>query len=156
MCLGICEIAEGTMSRTWFAAAATALLTWSVTAAEAQIPGTYPPPGLNRPLMSPYFQLFRDDTGILPNYYQFYRPARTVQQGFWLQNRAIQSQQAEIRGLTQQLNTAQQTQVAPTGTGSVFMNYSHYYPMQGGSVGGGGRPSWSPRASTGYGTGESY
>ena len=86
----------------------------------------------------PVFELFREQTGILPNYYQFYRPAIQLDQTLRTQNNQLQRQGGELKTLqSQQSQQSQQNQTwgaaraqgfAPTGTASSFMNTSHYYP----------------------------
>ena len=97
--------------------------------------GQKPFEGIQRPqTISPYLSLdiqVSDDNGqALPNYYAFYRPQRDQQQ-------AVQSQQAEIRRLRQQVRVANASGelsrnpvpgMPTTGTSSQFMNLGRYYP----------------------------
>lgn len=97
--------------------------------------GQKPFENIQRPnTISPYLSLdivvSEDDDESLPNYYAFYRPQREQQQ-------AIESQQAEIRRLQQQVRVANakneiSRKVAPgmptTGSSSQFMNLGSYYP----------------------------
>ena len=82
-----------------------------------------------RSTTSPYLNLLRNDTGPLPNYYSLVRPqldqrsfdnriaSQTRMQGLAVQQLAIQQLSgASGRGIA-----------APTGSGSVFGNRSHYY-----------------------------
>jgi len=86
-------------------------------------------PYQSRPAISPWFEMFRKDAGPLPNYLQYVRPRQQLQ-GALQQQRVNQSElQSHIRGLTGQLESLQSAGVqVPTGTGSTFMNHSHYYP----------------------------
>ena len=83
-------------------------------------PGYYQPA---RPTLSPYLDYFRRDTGATNPYYTFIQPYRQL-------SSALNQQGAAISNLSRQLNQATASEgIVPTGTGSVFMNYSHYYPM---------------------------
>ena len=97
--------------------------------------GQKPFQNIHRPsTITPYLSLdivVSDDDGqALPNYYAFYRPQREQQQN-------VESQQAEIRRLQQQVrvagaNNALSRNAVPgiptTGTSSQFMNLGNYYP----------------------------
>lgn len=85
-----------------------------------------------QPTISPYLSLglVTDEGTALPNYYAFYKPQREQQQ-------SVESQQAEIRKLRQQVRTARvntelsrtSVQSMPTtGSSSQFMNLGNYYP----------------------------
>jgi hypothetical protein len=117
------------------------------TASEAQV-RRYEP---SRPTVSPYLNLFRERTGVVPNYYTLVRPLQDQyhvnqlqQQYMRQQNQVIQQLQSEVYGL--QRNPAS-PMVAPTGKGSwfgqastrnSFMNTSRFYSQSGpvGPVGG--------------------
>ena len=86
------------------------------------------------PTVSPYLSLdiqVSDTNGeTLPNYYAFYRPQRDQQQ-------AIESQQAELRKMQQQLRASSSKNelarnpvpsMPTTGNSSQFMNLGSYYP----------------------------
>ena len=82
------------------------------------------------PTVSPYLNLLRRDSGGVPNYYSFIRPQQrqqTVNNRQRVVNqqigRALQRQQDELLQFGDQM----QTQITPTGSGSVFLNFSHYY-----------------------------
>jgi hypothetical protein len=96
-------------------------------------------PYFQRPTLSPYFELFRRDSAPLGTYHSFYRPRVRLQDTLSRQYADLQRQQASIRSLREQVSQVSEAQrtgaVRPTGTGSVFMNYSHYYP----GLGAGGR-----------------
>ena len=97
--------------------------------------GQKPFQDIHRPsTISPYLSLDivvdSDDGQALPNYYAFYRPQREQQQ-------AVESQQAEIRRLQQQVRVAgannelsrnAATSMPTTGNSSQFMNLGSYYP----------------------------
>jgi hypothetical protein len=76
----------------------------------------------SRPTLSPYLDYFRRDVGLTNQYYSFVRPYQQL-------SSTLNQQNAAISGLSRQVNQAGAAQgPLPTGTGSVFMNYSHYYP----------------------------
>jgi hypothetical protein len=96
------------------------LLCWA-RAADAQY--------LQRPALSPYLYLNRRDPGPLGPYLSYVRPQQQLRSALSQQSRHLQQQQASIRSLRQQVTQIGETgSLRPTGTGSVFMNYSHYYP----------------------------
>jgi len=77
-----------------------------------------------RPTISPYVNLLRNDTGPVPNYYSLVRPQLDQQAWDNESSRFAQSSDLAIR----QLNTiVDRREMRPTGTGSVFNNYSQYY-----------------------------
>ena len=83
----------------------------------------------SRPTFSPYFGLFRQDSGILPNYYTFVRPEQQLRETFRRGDATVRRQGAAIDSLERQVSVFErETMARPTGTGSVFMDYSHYYP----------------------------
>jgi hypothetical protein len=97
--------------------------------------GRYQP---SRPTVSPYLNLLRRDAGPVPNYHTLVRP-QLQQQAINQQQRAInQQQQSQIRNQQRDLDRVQSgllqmrsPQASPTGTGSAFMNYSHFYSFSG-------------------------
>jgi hypothetical protein len=120
------------------------------TASNAQVRRYQP----SRPTVSPYLNLFRERTGVVPNYYTLVRPFQDQyhvnqlqQQYMRQQNQVIQQLQTDVYGL--QKNQAAPV-IAPTGTGSwfgqpgsrnTFMNTSRYYSQSGGALGpAGGMP----------------
>ncbi len=90
-----------------------------------------PPPSFGGP---PVYDLFRRQTGLLPNYYQFYLPRQQLERTLRLQDYQLQGQGTAIRAMQNQWQQAQSGQqpLQPTGSGSVYMNYSHFYPSPGG------------------------
>jgi hypothetical protein len=101
------------------------------------------------PTLSPYFDLFRRDTGPLGGYHSDYLPRQEFRRSIQQQGARLQQQNASIRSLDQRMSLAEQPpySVRPTGTGSVFMNYSHYYQVPGHSGSRAGSRSWSPSSS---------
>jgi len=84
------------------------------------------------PTFSPYFGLFRQDSGLLPNYYTFVRPEQQLRQSLRRGEARLRRQGADLGSLQRQVSVFEREVLAPpTGTGSVFMDYSHYYPALG-------------------------
>ena len=87
------------------------------------------------PTLSPWLNLYqkRGAGGPLDPYNQFVAPELSLQDALRQQSLNNQWQGAGISSLGQQMTQMQQDRVAgvrPTGTGSVFMSYMHYYPAQ--------------------------
>ncbi len=121
-------------------------LVWSARPGVAQPPvrRRYVP---RRPTMSPYLDYFRRDTGLLDPYNLFRKRNVRVNQAFEQQRRQLQYQQYQLDQTRFQFQQVQQAQrqmrasgATPTGHGSTFMNYSHYF---GGSPTGGAAPARS-------------
>lgn len=91
---------------------------------QAQNPPRYQP---QRPTVSPYLNLLRNDTGPLPNYYSLVRP-QLNQLAF---DRQMMSE-SRLQSLTiQKLETVtEQRLTGPTGSGSVYGSLSHFYPSK--------------------------
>ena len=106
----------------------TGVLVWQASEAEAQV-------GVSRyespagPTISPYLDYFRRDTGLLNRHHAFVRPQIEMQRSVrQLQQTSLQ-QQVQLGNLRGQLQTLRESTAAPTGTGSRFMDYSHYYRL---------------------------
>ncbi len=108
------------------------------------------------PTLSPWLDLFRADLGVLDPYNSLVRPRLELQDRLRRQQLDLARQAAGLSAMRQQMIQASRpTTIRPTGAGSVFMDYSHYYPgFQGGAHGGapgaGGRHSWSPAPGSAY------
>ena len=96
--------------------------------------------------ISPWMNMFQRSPGPLDNYHTFVQPQLQLQNTLGQQNTALQQQSTTlqqqgktIRLLGHQIDNPQEAPVRPTGTSGAFMNYSHYYPMNGGGGGGRGR-----------------
>jgi hypothetical protein len=79
------------------------------------------------PTISPYLQYYNRRIGVFSNYYTFVRPEVQLRS-------TLRNQQQELTNLDAELRAAEASRiresgVAPTGTGSVYMNYLHYYPQ---------------------------
>jgi hypothetical protein len=73
----------------------------------------------SRPTVSPYLNLFRNNTGPLPNYYSLVRP-QLQQDSFNRQQMILNQQQTSAMGL---LESVVQQGTTPTGKHSGFMTY---------------------------------
>ena len=84
---------------------------------------------LNRPVISPYLNLLRPNAGPLPNYHTWVRPQLEQQEFNDQQTRQVQSLQRQVMSnrMGGDRNTGS-SGLRPTGHGSTFMNYSHFYP----------------------------
>jgi len=99
----------------------------STTPSWAQRPSYRP----NTPTLSPWFGLYNRDSGPLSNYHNFVRPRQQVYRALRQQRSEIQRQSSDLHMLGQQVLGMRQTNsLRPTGIGSTFMNYSHYYNIQ--------------------------
>ena len=84
------------------------------------------------PTITPYLDYFRRDTGVLDPYNTFIRPRRQLENQI---GQIVQQERAENTRLQQQIQRVREEQVAPTGAGATFMNYSHYYRQGPATVG---------------------
>lgn len=77
----------------------------------------------SRPTLSPYLDLLRIDSGVLPPYHAFVVPRRKVEQQQARQGRAI--------GALRRQSAASErgSEPLPTGRGGQFQNTLHYYPQ---------------------------
>ncbi len=80
-----------------------------------------------RPTVSPYLNLLRNDNGALPNYHSLVRPQLNQLSYDRQMSRVARSQSLQIQSLSE---VAGETTAGPTGTGSVFNNRSHYFPRK--------------------------
>ena len=89
-------------------------------------------PGI-RPTLSPWFGLYQRNGGPLDNYHTFVQPRIELDNTLQRHQTAIQRNNAGVTSIGRELShLAEQDQAHPTGSNSVFMHYSHYYPAQGG------------------------
>lgn len=89
---------------------------WAVDSAHAQRRSYRP----RRPTVSPYLDLLREPTGVLPNYYELVRPKLQIQETF-------RQQQARITGLQQRLRRVQSTVDEITGISGKFRTSTPYF-----------------------------
>jgi len=93
--------------------------------AEAQT--TYRP---SSPLFSPWLNLYQRNSGPLDPYHTMVLPRFQMRNAFQQQASDIDLNNAMINANGQQIMQMQaEGAVESTGTASVFMQYSHYYPM---------------------------
>jgi hypothetical protein len=86
----------------------------------------------NRGPISPWMNMWQKKPGPLDNYHTYVQPEMQLRKELNRQNNALLQNASGIRSLGQQMESGQkEIPVHPTGTGSVFMHYSHYYPMKG-------------------------
>ena len=81
----------------------------------------------SRPTVSPYLNLLRNDNGALPNYYGLVRP-QLNQQAF--DNQITATSRSQTLAIQKLSHISGNTVNGPTGSGSVFKNYSHFYPAK--------------------------
>jgi len=111
------------------AAAIGQLGVWAQTAlAQGAAGGRYP---MRSPVLSPWLQLFQRNAGPLDNYHTFVRPQMELLGTLQRQGIRLQQQGAGILRLDDELSQWENRRMSrPTGTGSVFMDYSHYYDLR--------------------------
>ena len=81
--------------------------------------------------ISPWMNIFQRKPAPLDNYHSYVQPDLQLQRAMLQQNDATMLNARGVQFLGQQMEDAQrESQVRPTGMGSVFMEYSHYYPMK--------------------------
>ena len=100
------------------------LLTLSGLNANGQDVPRYSP---ERPTVSPYLNLLRNDNGPVPNYYSLVRP-QLNQQGF--NNRTASAARLQSLSIQKIEEVSQMRSTGPTGTGGVFQDFSHFYPAK--------------------------
>ncbi|MHB0956057.1 MAG: hypothetical protein ACYC0X_06710 [Pirellulaceae bacterium] len=91
---------------------------------------------ISRPTLSPYLQQYRYDLGLTDPYTNFMRPTAPQYQNQRMRRESTSSSDRTdypprtpetMRARGQNLPQPQGIQIAPTGTGSGFMNYGHFY-----------------------------
>ena len=81
----------------------------------------------SRPTISPYMNLFRRDTGPIPNYHLYVRPIQR-QQALNQQQQLLNVEQGmALQELQLGLNQVQRSATGSTGIGAGFRNFSHFY-----------------------------
>lgn len=98
-------------------------------------------PFLNRPALSPYFNLTRRESGSSLNYHTMVRPQIEAQYQAQYQQRQIQQLQRQVSR-----PASQATAGGATGHPSYFMNLSHFYPGLGAGASAGGGAGRQARA----------
>lgn len=109
-----------------------ALLVIGVVISSAQSARAQYRSGISSPTLSPWLNLYRRNAGPLGSYLSDVRPEQRFRSTLQQHNTSLQRQGAGLRVLGQQMSTYERTgSIRPTGTGSGFMNYSHYYVFPG-------------------------
>ena len=112
--------------------ASAALLTAMPASAQNPPRRPYSPYQPARPTISPWFNLYRRDGGVLDNYHTFVRPEVQLRNTLRQQEYDINRQGMDIQSMRQNMSGMQRALgTRPTGAGSMFMNYSHYYNFSG-------------------------
>jgi hypothetical protein len=78
--------------------------------------------------ISPWMNMWQRKPGPLDNYHQYVQPDMRLQSTLSQQHNALSRNTAGIQVLGEQMGKNREILVQPTGTGSVFMQYSHYFP----------------------------
>jgi len=110
-----------------------------------------PPTGFARPTVSPYINLARGTGGInnaALNYYGIVRPEQAFRQQASQLQQQLSSTNQNLGNLVAN-SSQQQQQIAVTGRGATFVNYSHYFNNP--SAGGGSMAGSSFNRSSGLG-----
>ena len=83
-----------------------------------------------RPPLNAYLSLGHQDSGPLGAYLTYVLPELELRSTLRRQESAISRQGASIRYLGEEMGDAERASAGHpvTGTGSMYMNYSHYYP----------------------------
>ena len=102
------------------------VLVLSAQFAYGQRPGSQYVPA--RPTTSPYLNLLRRDTGVVPNYHALVRPQQQQRAINQQQQQRIQRQDQAIRQLDRGLLQVRQAETRATGVRGGYMNYSHFFP----------------------------
>ncbi len=94
------------------------------------IPGaTYRP---SQPTFSPWLNLYQKNSGPLDNYHTYVRPEMQLRDTLRQQHTMLREQGEGILELSGQMEAVQhgRSPAHPTGAGSVFMDYGHYYDLK--------------------------
>ena len=94
-----------------------------------QVPfgGGYQP---SQPIFSPWLNLYQRNTGALDNYHTYVRPEMQLQEAMQQQGALLQRQDSRLNLFENQIGDLEMSSgMHPTGTGSVFMSFSHFYPQ---------------------------
>ncbi len=101
----------------------------------AQAQGMYPGQGFSpwsSSPISPWMSLSQRNGGPVDNYHMFVQPQLQLNDVLQRQQAAIGYNYAGMNSLGREMTMTQEhLGVRPTGSASVFMYYSHYYPMAG-------------------------
>jgi hypothetical protein len=105
------------------------MMLFAARSSEAQgVPNFQP----STPTLSPWLHLYEKNPGPLDNYHMYVRPRMELRDTLQSQQSNINQQYLGMQSLNEEVRGLQpQEQVRPTGTASVFMNTTHYYPEMG-------------------------
>ncbi|TVS09999.1 MAG: hypothetical protein EA424_26075 [Planctomycetaceae bacterium] len=84
-----------------------------------------PPAG---PTITPQLDHFSRPVGMLDTYHTFIRPRAELRSRLIGLDAAVTQQDRRLDQINHNLMQTSSSQTAPTGTGSSFMNHSHFYP----------------------------
>jgi hypothetical protein len=84
--------------------------------------------------ISPWMNMWQRKPGPLDNYHTYVQPDLQLQRVISQQHNALTQNAAGLQSLDMQMQGQRDLRVPPTGTGSTFMELSHYYPTRGGSA----------------------
>lgn len=89
------------------------------------------PPAVSRPTISPYLNLFRNDGGVVGNYYSLVRPMRQQQAFNAQQYQSVRGLERDVQRVDRAVQAGAQrpADIPATGHTSTFMNFSHFYNM---------------------------
>jgi hypothetical protein len=85
--------------------------------------------------ISPWMNMWQRKPGPLDNYHTYVQPDLQLQRVVSQQHNSLMQNAAGIQYLGNQMQNGQkEIPVRPTGTNSVYMDLSHYYPTRGGGA----------------------
>jgi hypothetical protein len=83
------------------------------------------------PTITPYLDYFRQPTGVLDRYNQYVVPRRQMRQRLTQQDTLLRGLNTRVSEVNDEIQRVREPTITPTGVGSSFMNYSHFYNMSG-------------------------
>lgn len=81
------------------------------------------------PTLPSQLNYFRRDVGVLDQYNTFIQPQRQLEAQLRQMNQQQLDEYRSTQRQLEQLKEIRPSQAAPTGTGAIFLNYSHYYRL---------------------------
>lgn len=82
----------------------------------------------SKPTVSPYMNLFRNDSDNVPNYQTLVRPQIQQQALNQQVTKSLDRQQTAVQSLQHDVLHQRPSAIRSTGTGATSSNYSHYFP----------------------------
>ncbi len=93
---------------------------------QSPLSGNYQPP---QPIFSPWLNLYQHNTGALDNYHTYVQPEMQLRDTLQQQGASLQRQNTRLSLFEEQVSDLEKASgMHPTGVGSVYMSYSHFYP----------------------------